>query len=81
MDDLSLLPVRVDGVIVESQTGGIRGSLFIECIPAVGAPVASFLVNLGGHVGVDVLSVPHSRHRGFLGLYSRVSTRFVASVG
>lgn len=72
MDDLSLLPVRIDGVIVESQTAGVRGSLFIECIPAVGATVASFLVNLSGHAGVEGLSVPHSRHRGFLGLYSRV---------
>ncbi len=71
MDDLPLLPVRVDGVGVKSLAGGVQGSLFVECISAVGAAVADFLISLKGHVDEDVVGVPHSRDRGVLGLYSR----------
>lgn len=53
MDDLPLLPVRVDGVGVQSLAGGVQGSLFVERIPAVGAAVADFLISLEGHVVKD----------------------------
>lgn len=72
MDDLPLLAVGVDGVGVKSLAGGVQGSLFVERISAVGAAVANFLISLEGHVVKDAGWIPHSRHRGALGLYSRL---------
>lgn len=80
MGDLSLLLVRIDWIIVDGQTGGIRGRLFIESMPAVDARIANLLVGLRMHNGIGAVNVPHSRDWDRL-VYIRLFDKVVANLG